>query len=576
MKIVFISAYDLDNYGVRWLVGVVKAHGHEAHVIQFKKLVRQTSRTVPKKKPPLLYYQDGGYVDTDPATNPITNIEQALLAERLSLLNPDVIAINLCGLFDDLFPLLGSIAHRACPRAFQVVAGHGPTRTPVFYLQHRVDAVICGDAEGALADLLAALSHDQEWRGIANIACMDQGTLRINATRQHETNLSRYPIPWHGKENTHCIENNSCQTSPLREADIVGHTTLTEGVYHCLTSRGSLGTSSRTLDHILDELHEIRQLGAQYICIDDDYFVRPDKELHSFLDKYHAEINIPFHAYFYPQQLLNDQAIIKKIIHAGCSTFSFKIQHDSEPLGAADHGKKPTARQYGELFNTIQSLGGNVVVHMTGTNSLESSKYFTDNLNFIAQIPYDRSEKANISLKIFYPTQLPHDDTTKIDPTTRTTADYLAYFACSCLLINIRHMVLQSQFLQIMQNTSLIRSPELLHRLRTHLKNDAYNAYLFEKVRDLRHKSVYFWGCGEIYTMRRHLFSDSLPQAILVDTPYSGPSHVNGIPVLHPDTVLDNTTLPIIIFSNAGVEICRKIKAKYSQYSDDNIIICKL
>lgn len=574
MKIVFISVYDLDNYEMRWLISQVKTHGHEAHVIQLKKLVRQTSSTVPKKNLPLLYYQDGAYVGIDPAANPITNIEQALLAERLSLINPDVIAINLSGVFGDLFPLLGSIAHRACPRAFQVVTGHGSTRTPGFYLQHRVDAVICGAAEGALADLLTALAHNQEWRGIANIACMDQGTLRINVARPPETDLSRYPIPWHGKENTYCIENNSCQTSRLREADIVGHTMLTEGVYHCLTSRGRLGASSRTLDHVLDELHEIKQLDAQYICIDDDYFARPDKELHSFLDKYYAEINIPFHAYFYPQQLLNDQAIIKKAIHAGCSTFSFKIQHDFEKLGATDY--KPTPRQYVDLFHTIQSLGGNVAVHMIGTNSLDSSKYFTDNLNFIAQIPCDRSEKANISLKIFYPTQLPGDDITKIDPATHTAADSLAHFACNCLLIDIRNRVSQSQFTQIMQNTSLVNSPELLHRLRTHLKNDAYNAYLFEKVRNLRHKSVYFWGCGEIYTMRRHLFSDSLPQAILVDTPYSGPSHVNDIPVVHPDTVLANTTLPIIIFSNAGVEICRRIKAKYPQYSDDNIIICKL
>lgn len=598
MKSVFISAYDLGNYGARWLISQVKAHGHEAHVIQFKKLVQQTSRTLPQNAPPSLYYQDGAYVVADPAANPITNIEQALLAERLSLLNPDVICFSQCSVFDHLFPLLGSIAHRACPRAFQVVAGQGPTRKAEFYLQHRADAVIRGEAEDALVDLLNALSHGLGWRGIANIACMDQGTLRINAARPRETNLSRYPIPWHGRENTFCIDNNSCHESTLCEADPAGNANQTEGLYHCLTSRGGMGAYAqypdnrcetsdnaiyaentmrfRTLEHVFAELHEIKQLGARFICISDNCFTRPHKELHSFLDRYHAEINIPFHANFYPQQLLNDQAIIKKAVHAGCSTFSFKIRHDSAPLDATGLEQKPNAKQYGELFHTIQSLGGNVAVHMIGAKPQQSPESARGNLNFIAQIPYDASEKANILLKIFYPTCHPDAVGTTTDPDIHTAPDTLADFACNSLLVDIRRMTSQSQFLQIMQNASLVRSPELLYRLRTHLQNDAYNAYIFDMVRELRHQKVYYWGCGEIYTMRKHLFSQSLPQAILVDTPYSGPDCVNNIPVVHPDTVLTGAPLPIIIFSNAGVDICRRIKTKYPQYFDDNIIICKL
>ena len=600
MKIVFLSTYDLDNYSTRGLISQAKAYGHEVHVIQFKKLVQQKSCTMPEKTPPLLYYQDGAYVITDPTANPITNIEQALLAERLSLLNPNVIAINWCGMFDDFFPLLGSIAHRACPRAFLVVAGDGPTRNPEFYLQHSVDAVIRGEAEDALVTLLNALPSGLEWQGIANIACIDHDTLRINAVRPLENNLSHYPIPWHGKENTYCIENNSCYELTMSEADLTSSNTVShDGVYHCLTSRIVLGTNPhhqdnshyllhkaintndtalqlRTLDHIFAELHEIKHLDAKFIYFNDDNFVRPNKELHEFLDRYSTEINIPFQVYFHPQQLLNDTSIIEKAIHAGCLSFSFGIQPDSESLSTTSREGSLTARQYQELFHKIQSVGGSITVHMVGVNSLKTPECFNENIKFIAQIPYDASNKTNISLVIFNLMRLPSGELTKIDPALRNAPNTLLDFTCNSLLIDIRRMASQSQFLQIMQNTSLVRSPQLLRRLRTHFQNDAYNCYIFEKVQDLRHKEVYFWGCGEIYTMRKHLFTNSLPQAILVDTPYAGPSCVDDIPVVHPDTVLPNTPLPIIIFSNAGVEIYRRIKEKYPQYSDDNIIICKL
>ena len=599
MKIVFLSTYDLDNYGTRSLIGQARAHGHEVHVIQFKKLMQQKIWTMPEEAPPLLYYQDGAYIITDPETNPVTNIEQALLAEKLSLLNPDVIGFSWCGVFDNLFPKLGSIAHRACPKAFQIIAGYGPTRNPEFYLQHRVDAVIRGEAEDALADLLNALSLSMEWQGIANIACLDHGTLRINTVRPLEKDISCYPIPWHGKENTYCIENDSCYESTMSETDLASNIASHEGVYHCLTSRfdtipppqhhcnssyllyneinkNNTLVHLRTLDHIFAELHEIKQLDAQFIYFTDTHFVRPDKELHEFLDRYCAEINLPFHAHFQPQQMLKDTSIIEKAIHAGCLSFSFEIYPDSEPLSTTSHKGRLLGSQYQELFHKIHSLGGSITVHMVGANASETSHNIKENLNFIAHFPYDASNKSNSSLVIYNLKRLPGADFTKIDPGMHTAPNTLPKFICDSLLIDIKRMASQSQFLQILHDKPLVYSPELLTRLRTYFQNDAYNNYIFEKVQKLRYKKVYFWGCGEIYTMRKHLFADSLPQAILVDTPYEGPSCVTDIPVVHPDTVLPNTPLPIIIFSKAGVEICRRIKDKYPQYPDDNIIICKL
>jgi MoaA/NifB/PqqE/SkfB family radical SAM enzyme len=90
-------------------------------------------------------------------------------------------------------------------------------------------------------------------------------------------------------------------------------------------------------------------------------------------------------------------------------------------------------------------------------------------------------------------------------------------------------------------------------------------------------KKTYFWGGGETFRAYGIFFSQTKPQAILVDTlPAAAPKLINDIPVMHPDDVLLlGDKLPLVIFANPkGNEIIlKKIAQKYPRYTTNDIVL---
>lgn len=93
------------------------------------------------------------------------------------------------------------------------------------------------------------------------------------------------------------------------------------------------------------------------------------------------------------------------------------------------------------------------------------------------------------------------------------------------------------------------------------------------KAAELAGKEVIFWGCGEMYKRKCHIFRKSRPKYILSEFPASATVH--GIPVQHPDNVLPHAApVPIVIFAGieGGGEIKKKIQTLYPQFTD--IYVC--
>lgn len=102
----------------------------------------------------------------------------------------------------------------------------------------------------------------------------------------------------------------------------------------------------------------------------------------------------------------------------------------------------------------------------------------------------------------------------------------------------------------------------------------SHRNYIYEQAERLANREIYFWGCGEIYNALHMFFSRSIVKQIIVDEG-SHAGNVDGIPVGHPDDNLPyNTNMPIVIFSKHASIICKKIKDKYSQYTD--IVTCTM
>lgn len=97
---------------------------------------------------------------------------------------------------------------------------------------------------------------------------------------------------------------------------------------------------------------------------------------------------------------------------------------------------------------------------------------------------------------------------------------------------------------------------------------------IFRELERLKGTDVFFWGCGEIYQAKKHLFSQLRPRCILDDVADRKKEvKVDGLDVRHPDEMLDGKEiLPIIVFAQDINKIYRTIYTCYPQYTD--IIFC--
>ena len=112
--------------------------------------------------------------------------------------------------------------------------------------------------------------------------------------------------------------------------------------------------------------------------------------------------------------------------------------------------------------------------------------------------------------------------------------------------------------------------------LRGLMKNLGADAYLLREAaaeaavaESLAGREVYFWGCGEMFRRKRHVFSSCRPRCILAD--YVGrPETCDGLPVRHPDEVLERELLPVVIFAGRQSRemILRMLEVKYPQVTE--------
>ncbi|GHU03882.1 hypothetical protein FACS1894205_1170 [Alphaproteobacteria bacterium] len=93
--------------------------------------------------------------------------------------------------------------------------------------------------------------------------------------------------------------------------------------------------------------------------------------------------------------------------------------------------------------------------------------------------------------------------------------------------------------------------------------------------RKLAGRDVYYWGCGEFYSLHKRFFKDCKPRCILLDHNPEGFAEKDRIPVRHPKDVLSSEDkLPIIIFAWDTTYILSTIENLYKNYVPIDATVC--
>jgi len=120
------------------------------------------------------------------------------LTEYLNKTKFDVVGVSVIGGYYQYRKLLkiSDAINKSKQRPFFVMGGHGPTPEPEFFIKKTsADAIVMGEGEITVIELLSALAEKRPLSGIKGIAFRDGNNVIINKRRPLIENIETIPFP---------------------------------------------------------------------------------------------------------------------------------------------------------------------------------------------------------------------------------------------------------------------------------------------------------------------------------------------------------------------------------------------
>lgn len=120
------------------------------------------------------------------------------LLELLDRERFDAVGLGIIGGYYQYRKLLkiSEAINRSKKRPFYILAGHGPSPEPEFFMKKtQADAVVIGEGEETIVELLAAVQNKKELSSVEGIAFMDKGTCIQTPRRAPITEIDKIAFP---------------------------------------------------------------------------------------------------------------------------------------------------------------------------------------------------------------------------------------------------------------------------------------------------------------------------------------------------------------------------------------------
>ena len=594
-KVLLYTINDSGAAGLRILGAVLKERGHEVRIVLVEPdLHMTTTATVPKGFTP----------EWAGASCRVTLMRGFLLwstaqenlqvpssfKNQLSSFAPDIIGFSGRALLNSLCPDWFATIKQEIPQALLVAGGFGPSAEPEFFLEAGADLVIRGEGEEAICSIADCVDQKRPWTDIPNCAWKNGAALTLNPLRLPVMDLSTLP-----EQLLFTPEISYIKDGALYNSDPIS----TAASAFILTGRGCIGSCSycvagnwrnmyteqglhipkyraRSLRSVLDEMGQYKRIGAKAITITDDFFIRSKKEMIEFFKAYNEEIALPFFANFHHKILLDNPDLIDTIDDAGLQRMVLAIQSPNEEFARQIFTRNNNNADYIALAYEFRKRKIDILFHLIDGVILNGWDTLEDILTFVQQIPPFQPPFPSLP---FYFSKLalsPLAPLAKNYPEINSSLISFNEYLYRGMLVYFRYLLSDIEFAILRANDFYKENPDHLLPMLHAVVRDMHNVYIYEQANALAGQEIYFWGCGEIYNARKHLFIGTKPRAILVNVPTTV-MEVDGLPVLQAADVLerDNSTLPVVIFSNQALNIARYLKRIRPDYPDDKIIACQ-
>lgn len=390
-------------------------------------------------------------------------------------------------------------------------------------------------------------------------------------------------------QNTYCITNDT-----ILQADQINNAER----QFCLIDRGCIAQCSycsgrelrniylrenlpvqrirkRGFAHLFKELLLVKEKTGKdtvrKITFTDEYFVRPAPLLVEFFNEYREKINLPFYLRLHANQIADHPEVLEAAFDAGLEMCSFGVQSGSEDFcKKVYHRNNDNEKILKAIHDTVEK-GIRTQVYFIAGNPLETEEVTEATNAFIKRMPVPHPSFQPYAWLVV--TRLSVADGTplaKEHPTLQSRLPSGPEFYRQAMLMHFRLFLDDDAYREVAADTLLLQQPHLLS-LRFHaMLHNRHYAYREKEIQRLDGKPVYFWGFGRTYRQTRHLFQNTRPQAIVIDSRENAPATIDGLNVIPPEALHTLEPAPLVLFDefyNLRHTI-RNLRQFYPQYAD--------
>lgn len=432
-KVALICLYDNWALGLRALSNALLSNGHDVAVIHLKLPCQK--RLEDFLRHPVAYenlqtrqsHSEVILTGYNMDVNMWTPNECGLLGDCLLDLNADIIGLTTRTLYEKyLNPIVEQIERSTA--TIKLVGGFGASMNPVFYTD-KFDYVCVGEGEETIVKMAQYVDEGlkNEIRHLPNLVYKLSGQVVRNKMEKPDDTKDYFYNPRMGEIPHYVIENNMIGKTDvfIEYVRKIDPTFAGLNNYYTMVGRGCMwdcsfcvagkfyqlykenGTSvkrrrNRKIETIIDELKLAKEHGFSRIYFMDSFLVGEEQYLLKFFDLYEKEVNIPFFAQLFPDQILKSPEILEKAVQAGLISTVAGIQSGSESVRNKILNRNETNETILKFANMVSSYS-NVFLeyHIITHNPLETIEDIKEALDLIVRLPKKNAQMMLLRLRPF-------------------------------------------------------------------------------------------------------------------------------------------------------------------------------
>ena len=426
-----------------------------------------------------------GYTDIQYYSQDIYHYPEKHLTEFLSMNKFDLVSIGfVAGYYQNqkIIKICDAIK-KAKNRPFIVLAGHGPTPVPDFYLKVTgADAVLIGEGESPMLNLIKALENNIPLSEVKGIAYRDGQNVTVNEREKPISKLDTIPFPdYDSLPMEYYLNTKFLQMKPTdRQIAMISSRGCT---YHCnFCQRLEKGLRFRSIPNVIEEIKKyIQNYHVSYIMFFDEFFMFSEKRVKQFTDAILDE-NIKINYFCTGRLDTVNENILQMLKESGCASIDYGIeQFDNYALQKMN--KQLTEESIVKGIELTKNAGINIAFNIIFGNIGDTRESLKKSTNFLKKYN-DFSQLRTIRPVTPYPGSPLYDYSIQKGLLKSPEDFYEKHTNLELLTVNFTDIP-DSEFHQLMYESNKEIIEDYYEHFKAEKISDFYNVY-FNKTLDFR------------------------------------------------------------------------------------------